>query len=157
MREIVMLDRLDKRILGELQKDASLSNAELAERVGSSGPSCWRRIRQLEEAGVLGRTVRLANQALLGKSVNMICSVRMRTFEAESIAAFERFIADETRVMECFSMSGEWDYLLRVIASDVADYEQFLMHRLLKHPSVASASSHLALRIAKYETAIPTD
>ncbi|MFC3439979.1 Lrp/AsnC family transcriptional regulator [Sphingobium rhizovicinum] len=152
-----MLDRLDKRIVAQLQKDAAISNAELAERVGSSGPSCWRRIRQLEEAGVLGRTVRLADQALLGKSVNMICSVRMRTFEAENVSAFESFIASETCVLECFSMSGEWDYLLRVIASDVADYEQFLMRRLLKHPSVAGASSHLALRVAKYETAIPTD
>lgn len=155
VKKSVNLDALDRRILMELQRDASLSNAELAERVGSTGPSCWRRIRLLEESGVLGRTVRLADQERLGQGVNMLCNVRMRTFEAESITAFESFVRAEERILECFSMSGDWDYLLRVIASDVSDYETFLMHKLLKHPSVASASSHLALRVTKYQTAIP--
>lgn len=153
----VNLDALDRRIVKELQQDASLSNAELAERVGSTGPSCWRRIKLLEEAGVLGKTVRLANQALLGQSVNMLCNIRMRTFEADNVAAFEVFVRAEDRILECFSMSGDWDYLLRVIASDVSDYEAFLMHKLLKHPSVAGASSHLALRVTKYQTAVPVD
>lgn len=155
MTKSVKLDALDRRIVLALQQDASLSNAELAERVGSTSPSCWRRIRLLEEAGVLGRTVRLADQEQLGQSVNMLCNVRMRNFEAESVTAFEDFIQAEERILECFSMSGDWDYLLRVIASDVSDYEKFLMHNLLKHPSVASASSHLALRVTKYQTAIP--
>jgi len=155
MRKSVKLDALDRRIVMALQQDASLSNAELAERVGSTGPSCWRRIKLLEEAGVLGDTVRLANQELIGQSVNMLCNVRMRTFEADSITAFENFILVEERIMECFSMSGDWDYLLRVTASDVSDYETFLMQKLLKHPSVGSASSHLALRVTKYRTAIP--
>lgn len=155
MTKSVKLDSLDQRIVMELQQDASLSNAELADRVGSTGPSCWRRIKLLEEVGVLGKTIRLADQALLGRSVNMLCNVRMRTFEAESVAAFENFVRVEDRILECFSMSGDWDYLLRVIASDVSDYETFLMHKLLKHPSVASASSHLALRVTKYQTAIP--
>lgn len=153
--EPVRLDALDRRIIAQLQQDASLSNAELAERVGSTGPSCWRRIRLLEEAGVLGRTIRLADQVKLGHGVNMLCNVRMRTFDADSVAAFETFVQAEARIMECFSMSGDWDYLLRVVATDVADYETFLMQRLVKHPSVASASSHLALRVAKYQTAIP--
>lgn len=157
MTKSVKLDALDRRIVMALQQDASLSNAELAERVGSTGPSCWRRIKLLEEAGVLGRTVRLADQRLLGQSVNMLCNVRMRTFEADSIATFESFVETEERILECFSMSGDWDYLLRVIASDVSDYETFLMRRLLKHPSVASASSHLALRVTKYQTAIPVN
>lgn len=155
MIKFVNLDALDRRIVMELQHDASLSNAELAERVGSTGPSCWRRVKLLEEAGVLGRTVRLADQDLLGQSVNMLCNVRMRTFEAENVSTFESFVRAEDRILECFSMSGDWDYLLRVISSDVSDYESFLMHKLLKHPSVASASSHLALRITKYQTAIP--
>jgi Lrp/AsnC family transcriptional regulator len=155
MSKYIKMDALDRRIIVELQRDASLSNAELAERVGSTGPSCWRRIRLLEEAGVLGKTVRLADQERLGQSVNMLCNIRMRTFEAENITAFESFVQAEERILECFSMSGDWDYLLRVIASDVSDYETFLMHKLLKHPAVASASSHLALRVTKYQTAIP--
>lgn len=155
MTRHVDLDPLDRRIVAQLQQDASLSNAELAERVGSTGPSCWRRIRALEEAGVLGKAVRLADQALLGKSVNMLCNVRMRTYEVGGIEAFEAFVRAEARILECFSISGEWDYLLRVIASDVADYEEFLMRTLLRHPSVAGASSHLALSVTKYQTAIP--
>ena len=157
MNDIVTLDLLDRRIVAELQRDASLSNAELAERVGSTGPSCWRRIRQLEHAGVLRGTVRLADARALGQSVNVLCSVRMRTFEVDAVRAFEAFVDAENRIMECFSMSGEWDYLMRVVAADVSDYEQFLMRKLLMHPSVAGASSHFALSIKKYQTALPVD
>jgi Lrp/AsnC family transcriptional regulator len=152
---MIALDPLDRRIVAELQKDASLSNADLAERVGSTAPSCWRRIRQLEEAGVLRDTVRLADPNLLGQGVNVLCYVRMRNYEAENIAPFEAFVRSEPKIMECYSMSGEWDYLMRVVASDVSDYEHFLMQVLLKHPSVGAASSHFALSVTKYQTALP--
>lgn len=157
MRENVKLDQLDRRILAQLQRDASLSNAELAERVGSTSPSCWRRIRQLEEAGVLKETVRLADPKLLGQSVNVLCQVRMRDYSAECIERFEDFVQRSQRIMECYSISGDWDYLMRIVASDVAGYEHFLMRVLLKHPSIASASSHFALSITKYQTALPVD
>lgn len=155
MNNIVKLDPLDRKILNQLQRDAALSNAELAERVGSTGPSCWRRIRQMEDAGVLKETVRLADARLLGQSVNVLCEVRMRDYSAECIDAFHDFVQREDRVMECYSTSGEWDYLMRIVASDVSDYEHFLMRVLLKHPSVSGASSHFALSIVKYKTALP--
>lgn len=149
------MDSLDIRIVEELQKDGSLSNSELAARVGSTAPSCWRRIRQLEEAGVLRSTVRLADRKALGQTVHVVCNVRMRSHSQESIDAFEALIASEPCVLECFSMSGEWDYLLQIVVRDVESYEAFLMRKLLKHPSVAGASSHFSLRIVKYTTALP--
>ncbi|MBN8846270.1 MAG: Lrp/AsnC family transcriptional regulator [Sphingomonadales bacterium] len=155
MTNSVTLDDLDRRILRELQRDASFSNAELADRVGSSGPSCWRRVRLLEEAGVLTRTVRLVDPARVGQGVNVICNIRLKSHSAEHTDSFERFIAREERIMECLSMSGEWDYQVRVVARDVADYEIFLMQTLLKQEAVGAAASHFALKVVKYQTAIP--
>ena len=149
------LDPLDCRILAELQRDATLSNAQLAERVGSTGPSCWRRVRAMQDQGLLRRAVWIADPHALGQGVIVLCHVRMKEFSAEAIAAFEDFVRAHEQVMECYSMSGEWDYLLRVVASDVADYKHFLMRTLLKHPSVAGASSQFALSTTKYETALP--
>ena len=154
-RNIFSLDKLDSRIVEELQRDGSLSNVELASRVGSTAPSCWRRIKQMEEAGILRQTVRLADRKALGQTVHVVCSVRMRSHSTESIEAFEAFVANELCVLECYSMSGEWDYLLQIVACDVEGYETFLMRKLLKHPSVAGASSQFSLRIVKYTTAIP--
>ncbi len=151
------LDSLDLKLLAVLQADASLSNAELAERVGSTAPSCWRRIRQLEEAGILYGTVRLADPVLLGLGVNVLCEVRLRNHEHETVEAFEAFVRGQPKIMECYSMTGEWDYLLRIVASDVADYEHFLMRVMLKQPSVGGASSRFALSVTKYQTALPVE
>ncbi len=109
----------------------------------------------MEDAGILKETVRLADAALLGQGVNILCEVRMRDYSAECITAFDTFVRREGRIMECYSMSGDWDYLMRVVASDVSDYEHFLMRVLLKHPSVNGASSHFALSVTKYQTALP--
>lgn len=155
MKQSVKLDSLDRRLLTLLQRDASLSNAELAERVGSTSPSCWRRIRQLEEAGVLKETVRLADAKLLDQTVNVLCQVRIRDYSAECIERLEDFVERTDRIMECYSMSGDWDYLMRIVATDVSDYEQFLRRIMLKHPSIASASSHFALSVTKHRTALP--
>ena len=149
------MDRLDRKILDELQRDGGLSNVELAGKVGSTAPSCWRRIRQMEDAGVLKQVVRLADRKALGQSVNVVCNVRMSNHSTESIEAFEELVANEPSIMECYSMSGEWDYLLQIVARDVENYEAFLMRKLLKHPSVAGAASHFSLRIVKYSTALP--
>ncbi|MCC6827346.1 MAG: Lrp/AsnC family transcriptional regulator [Novosphingobium sp.] len=149
------LDAIDRKILDHLQTDASLSNAELAERVGSSAASCWRRVKILEAAGVLGPTVRLLNPQALGRSVNVLCNLRVRSHTREVRNAFEDFVRERREIVECYSMSGEWDYLLRIVVADVADYELFLMRVLLDHPSVGGASSHFALSQTKYTTALP--
>ncbi len=149
------IDDIDRRILNALQDDAQLSHAELAERVGSSTASCWRRVRSLEAAGILGSAVRLLDAAKVGRSVNVICNVRLRGHNREATAAFEDFVRNSPEILDCYSMSGDWDYLLRVVAADVADYERFLMRVLLDHPSVATASSHFALSQTKYTTKLP--
>jgi Lrp/AsnC family transcriptional regulator len=155
MKETDQIDATDRRIIRELQRDASLSHAALAERVGASAASVWRRVRALEQAGVLGRTVRLADPEALGRAVNVLCQVRMTRQTISARAEFEEFIQSREEIVECFSMSGEWDYLLRIAVRDVADYDRFIMRGVLAHPSVANAASNFALRTVKYTTEIP--
>ena len=149
------MDEIDRRVVRELQRDATLSHAALADLVGSSAASVWRRVRVLEKEGVLGRTVRLANAELLGRSVNVLCQVRMSRQTVEARAQFEDFIQARPEIVECYAMSGEWDYLLRIAVEDVADYDRFIMRGVLAHPSVANAASNFALRQVKYTTEIP--
>jgi Lrp/AsnC family transcriptional regulator len=155
MNETLHLDEIDRRIVRALQRDASLSHAALAEHVGASAASVWRRVRALERAGVLGATVRLADPARLGRSVNVMCQVRMHRQTTDARAEFEQFISAREEIVECYAMSGEWDYLLRIAVRDVADYDRFIRQGVLAHPSVANAASNFALRQVKYTTEIP--
>lgn len=155
MKQPFHLDDLSRRIVRALQADATLSQTELAERVGSSAASCWRRVRALEAGGVLGRTVRLVDRNQVGCPVDVICQVRLKSHEEQLGSAFERFVRRQPNILDCYSMSGDWDYLLRVVAADIADYEQFLMRVLLRHEAVATASSHFALSCVKSDTALP--
>jgi Lrp/AsnC family transcriptional regulator len=149
------LDAIDRKLLSELQRDASLSHAELADRVGASTASCWRRIRALETDGVLGRHVRLVDPARIGRGVNVLCHIKIKNHSAETTEAFESFVASRNEIIECYSMSGDWDYLLRILVADVDDYNHFLMRTVVRHPSVATGSSHFALSQVKYTTAVP--
>ena len=155
MSETIHLDAIDRRIVRELQRDASLSHAALSERVDASPASVWRRVRALEKAGVLGPLVRLASAEQLGRPVSVLCQVRMARQTVEARAEFESFIQSREEIVECYAMSGEWDYLLRISVRDVADYDRFIMRGVLAHPSVANAASNFALRQVKYTTAIP--
>ncbi len=155
MKETDQIDGVDRRIIRELQRDAGLSHAALAEKVGASPASVWRRVRALEKAGILGKTVRLADAQSLGRSVNVLCQVRMTRQTISARSDFEEFIQSREEIVECYAMSGEWDYLLRIAVRDVADYDRFVMRGVLAHPSVANAASNFALRQVKYTTEIP--
>ncbi|NOW45355.1 Lrp/AsnC family transcriptional regulator [Novosphingobium sp. SG751A] len=155
MKQEYRLDPIDLRIIDALQHDGSLSHAELGERVGTSSASCWRRIKALEAAGILTATVRLVDPDKIGRGVNVFCNIRVRHHAQEVRRPFEEFVRARPEVVECFSMSGEWDYLLRIVVADVADYENFLMGTLLEHPAVGAAASHFALSMTKYTTALP--
>jgi len=155
MKSIYVLDDIDRRILTILQVDATISNSDLAERVGSSTASVWRRIKVMEAHGLIRQSVRLLDQSVLGYGVNVLCNIRVRSHARDVRGAFEHFVAERPEILECFSMSGDWDYLLRIVAIDVSDYERFLMNTLLEHPSVGGASSHFALSLTKYTTALP--
>lgn len=155
MNEPIQLDDIDRRILRALQADARLSHNALAEQVGASPTSCWRRIKALEDAGVLQAAVRLVSPARIGRGVSVMLQVRLRSHTPERREAFEAFLHRRQEIIECYSMSGEWDYLMRIVVADVADYERFLMRELLNHPDVATSASHFALSQVKYTTALP--
>jgi Lrp/AsnC family transcriptional regulator len=155
MKPLSKLDEIDRKLLRALQEDASLSHATLAEMVGASPASCWRRIKALEEAGVLKALVRLVEPESVGRGVSVMAQLRMKSHGQAERSDFEAFLRTRPEILECYSMSGEWDYLLRIVVADVADYERFLMRTLLDHPSVDGASSHFALSQTKYTTALP--
>ena len=157
MKQVHQLDAIDRRILAALQADATISHAALAEIAGASTASCWRRIRALQAAGVLLGAVRLVDPAAVGKGVNVVCQVRMRSHDRPARDGFEAFVRGRGEIMDAYSMSGDWDYLLRVVAADVAAYDRFLRGQLLAHPSVATASSHFALDQVKHTTVVPVD
>jgi Lrp/AsnC family transcriptional regulator len=149
------MDAIDRKIIHLLQRDGTLTNAAMAEHVGASPASCWRRVRALEAAGILGDTVRLVEPRSVGLNVHVLCHVRLTNHHPETSATFRRFVEGHGAVMECYTMSGEWDYLLRVVVADVESYEAFLMRTLLAHQAVATASSHFALSVVKYTTELP--
>lgn len=149
------LDALDRKILRVVQRQGDISQAELAERVSTSPASCWRRLKALEEDGILRETVRLVDPVKVGKGLDVICQVRMKSHAGIARQQFEQFVQNHDKVMECYSMSGEWDYLVRVIVHDVREYEEFLMRELLAQDSVASSASHFALKRVKSTTEVP--
>lgn len=149
------LDALDRRILRRLQRHADVSHADLALEVSASPASCWRRVKALEASGILKPAVRLLDQDLVGCGLDVMCQVRMSAQGGDARQAFESFVQTQDEIMECYSTSGEWDYLLRVVAASVADYESFLMRKLLGHSSVATSSSHFAMKRIKYTTELP--
>jgi DNA-binding Lrp family transcriptional regulator len=149
------LDRIDRQILKLLQRHGDLSHAALAEKVGASSASCWRRIKVLEAARILGPAVRLINAEAVGRGLNVFCQIRMRMHDPVARGDFERFVRSHEEVLECYSMSGDWDYMLRVVVADVRDYERLLMQGILMHEAVATSSSHFALKSVKYTTEVP--
>ena len=104
---------------------------------------------------MLGRQIRLVDPARLGRSLNVLCHIKIKNHQAETTEAFETFIASRDEIIECYSMSGDWDYLLRILVADVEEYNHFLMRTVLRHPTVATGSSHFALSQVKYTTAVP--
>ena len=155
MSELIQLNDLDRRILRALQANAGLHGAALAESVGSSPASCWRRVKALEEAGILQEAVRLINRRAVDRDVDVLCFLRLKSHGRQDARVFEKFVAAEECIQECYTVSGEWDYMLRIVVSDIRSYESFLMNTLLSHPTVASANSQFALSRIKFTTRVP--
>ena len=149
------LTRSDLHLLDALQNDTGLSQIELAEQTGMSRTSVWRRIRELEESGLIEARVALLNPRALGLQIHVLLSVSMVEHSDKTRKEFEFHVATLPEVMECFSVSGDRDYLLQIISKDMESYNDFLNSRILHHPSVHSASSSFALRRVKYTTALP--
>ncbi|MBP7063819.1 Lrp/AsnC family transcriptional regulator [Ferrovibrio sp.] len=149
------LDQIDRRILRQLQDNARLSSTELAAEVGISASPCWRRVRALEEAGVIARYVTLLNPEALGLSISIFTNVTLDKQIEPALEAFQKAVRKRPEVMECYLMTGDFDYLLRVVVADLGAYERFLLDHLTRIPGVASIKSSFALKQVKYTTALP--
>lgn len=148
-------DEMDIKILDELQANGRLSNVELASRVGLSPSPCLARVRSLEEAGIIGRYVALLDAERIGPSVSVFIQISLERQSDESLAEFETEIADMPEVMECYLMSGDSDYLLRVLVRDTVHLRDFVRDTLTKLPGIAKIRSSFALKQVKYQTALP--
>ena len=149
------LSRTDRRLLDELQRDTTRNQSELAEIVGMSRTSCWRRLRDFEEAGLIQRQVALLDPKIAGFNIQVLVLVAMTEHSDENRNSFERHVSLLPEVMECISVSGDRDYLLQVVATDMDSYNDFLNSQILRHEAVRSASSTFVLRRVKYSTALP--
>ena len=149
------LSKSDRKLLQALQQDTTLSQIELAERSGLSRTSVWRRIRDLEEAGLIEGKVALLNSRQLGFQIHVLLSVSMNKHSVRTRKEFEQHVQTLPEVTECFSVSGDRDYLLHIVARDMEYYNDFLNTMILDHTIVHSASSSFALRRVKYTTALP--
>lgn len=151
------LTRTDRRLLNELQRDATRKQSELAEIVGMSRTSCWRRIRDFEEAGLIERQVALLNPKSAGFNIQVLLLVAMTEHTDENRHSFENHVSLLPEVTECFSVSGDRDYVLHVVVRDMDTYNDFLNSKILKHSAVRSASSTFVLRRVKYSTMLPLE
>lgn len=151
------LDEIDRRILRQLQADARLSNVELAEGAGLSPSPCLRRVRRLAERGVIKGYATLVDQEAVGLPVSVFVMVSLEKQVENALGRFEALIRDRPEVMECYLMTGDADYLLRVVAADLRSYERFLMDHLTKFPGVSNIKSSFALKQVIYRTALPIE
>jgi len=151
------LDAVDLKILTELQRDGSLSNVELAKRVHLSPSPCLARVKALEQAGVIDRYVALANASVLGLGLNVFISISLKEQSKEALATFEQRIAEHDEVMECYLMTGDSDYLIRVALPDIAALEKFILEQLTPIAGIEKIRSSFALKQVRYKTALPLD
>ena len=151
----IQLDAFDRRIIQQLQRNGRISNVDLAKAVGLSPSPCLRRVRDLEDAGIIDRYVAILNQGSAGFSLSVFVQVTLERQVETALETFERIIAERPEVMEAYLMTGDSDYLLRIVVPDVSDYEVFLKDHLTRIPGVASIKSSFALNRVKYETALP--
>jgi DNA-binding Lrp family transcriptional regulator len=151
----IALSEADIAVLRALQEDASATARELAERLGMSPSTLWRRVNELEQVGAIEARVALLNPDKVGLPVCVFVFINMVNHDKQTLANFVRFVEDTASIMECFAVTGTHDYTLIIRASSVGAFEQILMEQILPHASVASASSQIALRQHKYSTALP--
>ena len=149
------LDAIDRKILENLQNNARMRNVELAEKVGLSPSPCLRRVGNMEETGVIRGYATLVDAEAVGLPVSVFVSVTLEKQIDKVLEKFEKEIRARPEVMECYLMTGDFDYLLRVVTADLGAYERFLIEHLTRIPGVASIKSSFALKQVAYRTALP--
>jgi len=149
------LDLIDIRILNELQNDSSHSNVELAKRVHLSPSPCLMRVKALKDKGVIRNYVALADPKVLGLGLNVFISISLKEQSKEALAEFEQRISEHDEVMECYLMTGDSDYLIRVAVADMGALEKFILEQLTPIAGIEKIRSSFALKQVRYKTALP--
>lgn len=155
MNDLLVLDEFDRKILRALQKDAELSMADLGEIVGLSHTPCWRRVKRLEAEGIIKRKVALLDPKKVKLGVTVYAYIIMKTHDEISLNDFEAAVQKTENIVECYSTSGEKDYILRIVVDSIEQYERLLKRNLVHLPNVASINSTFALKSVKYTTQLP--
>lgn len=149
------LDRIDRRILEALQLEARITNQELAKRVGLSPAPCWRRLKRLQSEGVIAGYATLLSAPAIGLPIQAYALVSLENHHTDTVAAFDQLVRERPEVLECHSMSGTNDYLLRIVAGSMEAYERFLSSHLLQLAAVRSVNTSFVLRTKKFTTQLP--
>src|SRR5680860_531876 len=151
----VGLDKLDQRILAILQQDGRISNQQLAEQIGLSPAACWRRVRSLEETGIItGYSAQLAPERI-GQGLCVLVNLSLQRHTIDSTADIERQVSSYPEVLQCFAVTGNADFVLRVIVPDMASYDRFLNEKIFTLQVIAQVNSNFALREIKNTQTIP--
>jgi Lrp/AsnC family transcriptional regulator, leucine-responsive regulatory protein len=148
-------DAIDLKILRALQDNAAISNVDLARKVGLSPSPCLRRVQQLEESGVIRRRVTLLDPAAVGMGMSVFLQVALEKQTERTLRTFERSVAEWPEVMECYLMTGEADYLIRIVVPDMDAFQRFVVGRLTRIAGVARVRSSFAMKQVKYTTQLP--
>jgi DNA-binding Lrp family transcriptional regulator len=149
------LDSIDVRILDLVQEDAALSVAEIADKVGLSSSPCWRRIKRLEEIGVITKRVTILERAALGLDFEVMASVKLALPNRENLEKFEAAVATWPEVVDCATVTGAVDYMIRVVTTDMHAYDGFLRDKLVGQGLVSDVQSRIVIRVAKRTTSVP--
>lgn len=149
------LDRTDMRILDLLQAHGDLSAAQVAERLSLTASTCWRRITRLEEQGVILKRVALLDREKLGLSVLVFSHVKLAGHGRDALLRFEQAVRKHAEILECYTLMGETDFLLRIVCRDIKAYEAFFLDHLSRFPGVQSVNSSIALAVIKEKSALP--
>ena len=149
------LDRGDARILDLIQEHGDLSAAEIAERLGMTASTCWRRVSRLEELGVIRKRVALLDREKVGLNVLVFSHVKLTGHGRDALLKFEQAVRQHPEILECYTLMGETDFLLRIVCRDIKAYEAFFLDHLSRFPGVQSVHSSIALSVIKETTALP--
>lgn len=151
----ILLSKADQKILDALQEDASTSTAALAERLHMSQSPCWRRINRLEQAGLIKRRVALLDREALGMDVVVFATVNLTQTGRQNLLAFEEEVERHAEVVECYTMTGIWDYILKIVTRDIRHYEDFVRNTLTANDMIRELHSHIAVTEIKNTTSLP--
>lgn len=157
MTRRIKLDKIDRKILRDLQNNGRITNVDLAQNAGISAPPCLRRVRALEEAGYIKGYHAELNALMLGYGVTVFANVGLSSQSESDLKRFEELVNSWPEVRECHMLAGETDFVLKIVAADWDNYQKFLTSKLTAAPGVAQVKSALAIRVSKYAPGVPVE